>query len=108
MVSTSRFSRPATASVLIVYVNSTMGMALAERLFDAAEVSMAPVAEALDSLEGGSRHDVVLLCPYLAAHESAALLAACDSRTPTPSVIQVADTVAPAGAHVRLLRCSAR
>lgn len=106
MVFKSRFSRLATASVLIVYVNSSVGMALAERLFDAAEVSLAPVAEALDALDGGSRHDIVLLCPYLAGDERDAVLAACDARLPPPAVLEVTDTALPPGAHVRVVRSS--
>jgi len=105
-MATNPLPRLANASLLIVYVNSTVGVALAQRLFDASEVSIAPVAEAIDVLRGGSRHDVVMLCPYLAADERHALLAACDSRTPAPTVLEVADSVEPPGPHVRMIRAS--
>lgn len=98
---------PATVSVLIVYANSSVGVALAQRLFDAADVSLAPVNEALDVLSAGSRHDVVLLCPYLAEAERLALLGACAARHPSPSVLEVADAADPPGAHVRVRSNSA-
>jgi hypothetical protein len=75
-------------------------------MFGAAEVSLAPFSEALDLLGGASAHRVVLLCPYLAADERAALIAACDARQPSPAVVEVTDSLLPPGAHVRVRRTS--
>lgn len=90
------------ASLLIVYVNSSVGVEMARRLFDAAEVSIAPAVEAINGLARGWNHDVVILCPYLAESERAALLAALDGQALMPAVLEVHDRVAPPGAHVRV------
>ncbi len=75
--------------VLVVHVHFGVGLALATRLREHADVTLSGPGDALRTLAG---HDAVLLCPYLDDAERDALRRACE-----PGGIPVAQLVDDAG-----------
>jgi hypothetical protein len=75
--------------VLVVHVHFGVGLALAARLGDRADVTLSGPADAAGAV---AEHDAVLLCPYLDDAERDALRRACE-----PGGIPVAQLVDDAG-----------
>lgn len=91
MASASHGADDARPRILIAHVNHAVGVAVVQRLMDAAFVSVADVPGAAAALRGPAAYDAVVLCPYLEEEEVRELLALCARREPTPAVMRLTD-----------------
>jgi hypothetical protein len=89
------------ARVLVVYVHPAVGAALARRLMDLAEVTLAGVANGLAVLQGPTPPDVLVLCAYLLDNERVALRQARNQCIARPALIEITDLPGAARAHLR-------
>src|SRR4051795_12494136 len=79
-------------NAVVVYANSAVALAVASRLLGSSSVTLATMPEALETLSGAARVDVVVACPYLTSRGRELLPEGCGQRDDPPPCVELVDT----------------